>query len=125
LVNTGTQPVDLADVTVRYWFSGESGATTYSTNCDWAAIGCGGVTHRVVPSAGAGQGADHYLEVGFGSGSLAAGASTGEIQLRLNKTDWSNFDEADDYSRSTDTAYADASKVAVYVDGTLGWGTAP
>ena len=124
-MNTGTQPVDLSDVTVRYWFSGESGATTYSTNCDWAAIGCGSVTHRVVSSPGAGQGADHYLEVGFGSGSLAAGASTGEIQLRLNKTDWSNFNEADDYSRATDTAYADASKVAVYVDGTLVWGTAP
>ncbi|MET8414447.1 cellulose binding domain-containing protein [Streptomyces sp. NPDC005098] len=125
LVNTGTQPVALSDVTVRYWFSGESGATTYSTNCDWAAIGCGSVTHRVVSSAGAGPGADHYLEVGFGSGSLAAGASTGEIQLRLNKTDWSNFNEADDYSRATNTAYADASKVAVYVDGTLVRGTAP
>ncbi len=125
LVNTGTQPVNLSDVTVRYWFSGESGATTYGTNCDWAAVGCGSVTHRVVPSAGAGQGADHYLEAGFSSGTLAAGASTGEIQLRLNKSDWSSFDETDDYSRSTGTAYADAPKVAVYLGGTLVWGTAP
>lgn len=70
-------------------------------------------------------GASHYLEVGFGSGTLAAGASTGEMQLRFNKTDWSNFDEADDYSRSTNTAYADASKIGVYVGGTLSWGTAP
>ncbi|MFE5009930.1 hypothetical protein [Streptomyces sp. NPDC056696] len=46
------------------------------------------------PKAGAG----HYLEVGLGSGSLAAGASTGEIQLRPSKTDGSNVDEADDYS---------------------------
>ncbi|MFJ7497167.1 hypothetical protein ACIQZB_39755 [Streptomyces sp. NPDC097727] len=54
------------------------------------------------------------LEVGFSSGTPAAGASTGEIQLRLNKTDRSHFDEADDYSRGTNTAYADASKIAVY-----------
>ena len=127
LVNTGTAAVDLSDVTVRYWFSGESGASTYSTWCDWAVIGCGGLTHRVATAGAAGPGAGHYLEAGFtgAAGSLAAGASTGEIQLRLNKTDWSNFDETDDYSRGTNTSYADAPKVAVYVDGALAWGTAP
>lgn len=56
------------------------------------------------PKAGAG----HYLEVGLGSGSLAAGASTGEIQLRPSKTDGVNVDEADDYSRATNTVFADA-----------------
>ncbi|MFC9675743.1 hypothetical protein [Streptomyces sp. NPDC056949] len=54
----------------------------------------------IAPKAGA----DHYLEVGFGSGSLAAGASTGEIQLGPSKTDGANVDEADDYSRATNTA---------------------
>lgn len=83
------------------------------------------MTHGVVSSGGPAAGASHYLEVGFASGSLAAGASTGEIQLRLNKTDWSSFNEADDYSRGTNTAYADASKVAAYAGGTLSWGTAP
>ena len=92
---------------------------------DYAAIGSGTVTHGVKSAGSAGAGASHYLEVGFGSGTLAAGASTGEIQLRLNKTDWSNFNEADDYSRETNTGYADASKIAVYVSGTLSWGTAP
>ena len=72
-------------------------------------------------------GADHYLEVGFGSGagSLAAGASTGDIQNRFNKTDWSNFDETNDYSYGTNTSYADATKVTVYVNGTLAHGTEP
>ncbi|MFG2626475.1 cellulose binding domain-containing protein [Streptomyces sp. NPDC048473] len=125
LVNTGTAPVDLSDVTVRYWFSGESGATAYGTACDYAVLGCGTVTHRVQPSSAAGPGVDHYLEVGFSSGTLAAGASTGEIQLRLNKTDWSNFNEADDYSRTTAASFTDAPKVAVYADGDLVWGTAP
>ncbi|MFE5096435.1 glycoside hydrolase family 6 protein [Streptomyces sp. NPDC056638] len=125
LVNTGSTAVDLSTVKVRYWFTPEAGASTFSTACDYAVIGCSHVNSGVSSSGSSAAGASHYLEVGFGSGSLAAGASTGEIQLRLNKTDWSNFDEADDYSRGTNTAYADASKIAVYAGGTLSWGTAP
>ncbi|MEV6164584.1 glycoside hydrolase family 6 protein [Streptomyces sp. NPDC052052] len=124
LVNTGSAAVDLSTVKLRYWFTPETGASTFSTNCDYAVIGCSNVTSGV-SSAGSAAGASHYVEVGFGSGTLAAGASTGEIQLRLNKTDWSNFDETDDYSHGTNTAYADVSKVAAYVGGSLSWGTAP
>ncbi|MFE7041483.1 hypothetical protein ACFU9X_19180 [Streptomyces atratus] len=32
---------------------------------------------------------------------------------------------ASDYSRGTNTAYADASGIAVHAGGTLSWGTAP
>ncbi|MET8329467.1 glycoside hydrolase family 48 protein [Streptomyces sp. NPDC005181] len=125
LVNTGTTAVNLSTVKVRYWFTPEAGASTFGTACDYAVLGCGSVTTGVTSSGSSAAGASHYLEVGFGSGSLAAGASTGEIQLRLNKSDWSNFNEADDYSRATNTAYADASKIGVYVGSTLAWGTAP
>ncbi|MEU9094965.1 glycoside hydrolase family 6 protein [Streptomyces sp. NPDC087901] len=124
LVNTGSTAVDLSTVKLRYWFTPEAGASTFGTSCDYAVIGCGTLTHGV-KTAGSAAGASHYLEVGFGSGTLAAGASTGEMQLRLNKSDWSNFSEADDYSRSTVTSYADAAKIGVYVTGTLAWGTAP
>lgn len=125
LVNTGTTAVDLSKVTLRYWFSGEAGSASYGTSCDYAVIGCGTVTHRVVPAGSARPGADHYLEAGFTGGTLAPGASTGEMQLRFNKADWSSFDETDDYSRAANTAFADASKVGVYVNGTLSAGTAP
>ncbi|WP_443050262.1 GH12 family glycosyl hydrolase domain-containing protein [Streptomyces sp. NBC_00236] len=124
LVNTGSTAVDLSKVSLRYWFSGESGSASYGTSCDYAVIGCGTVTHRVA-SAGSAPGADHYLEVGFSGGSLAPGASTGEMQLRFNKADWSSFNETDDYSRAANTAFADASKVGVYVNGALTAGTAP
>ncbi|WP_323183794.1 glycoside hydrolase family 6 protein [Streptomyces sp. NBC_01221] len=125
LVNTGSAAVDLSTVKIRYWFTPEAGASTFDTACDYAVIGCSNVTRGVSSSGSSAAGASHYLEVGFSSGTLAAGASTGEIQLRLNKSDWSNFDETDDYSRGTNTAYADASKIAVYAGGTLSWGTAP
>ncbi|WP_153538393.1 GH12 family glycosyl hydrolase domain-containing protein, partial [Streptomyces sp. RB17] len=121
VVNTGTTSLDLSKVTLRYYFTGDGGASTYSTSVDYAALGSSNVTQKVVAMSSPKAGADHYLEVGFtsGAGSLASGKSTGDIQSRFNKTDWSNFNEADDYSRATNTAYADNTKIAVYVDGTL------
>ncbi|WP_234380457.1 glycoside hydrolase family 48 protein [Streptomyces sp. CMB-StM0423] len=127
IVNTGGGALSLSTLTLRYWFSGESGAATYSTWCDYAQLGAANVTHRVVAAGGGKAGATHYLEAGFtaGAGSLAAGASTGDIQLRLNKTDWSAFDESDDYSRAATGTYIDAPRVVAYVAGSPVWGTEP
>ncbi|MEU8698341.1 endo-1,4-beta-xylanase [Streptomyces sp. NPDC048680] len=125
LVNTGGTAVSLSSVTVRYWFTGDNRASTYNSWCDWSPIDCSTVTHRVVAVATPVAGADHYLEVGFTTGTLAPGASTGEIQLRLNKADWSNFDESDDYSHGSGTSYADATKITACAGGELAWGIEP
>lgn len=110
VVNTGQSAVNLADVKLRYWFTPD-GSSAVNSTCDWAQLGCGGVTHTVEQASGSAPGASHYVEVGFASGSLAPGAATGEIQLRLNKADWSTFDESDDYSRSTSTGFTDHAKI--------------
>ncbi|MFD0024306.1 endo-1,4-beta-xylanase [Streptomyces sp. NPDC058382] len=125
LVNTGGTAVGLSSVTVRYWFSDPDRAVPYSSWCDWSPIDCSTVTHRVVAASTPAAGADHYLEVGFTRGTLAPGASTGEIQLRLNKADWSDFDESDDYSHGTGTSYADTTKITVYNGGELVRGIEP
>lgn len=127
VVNTGSAPIDLSTVKVRYWFTSDGGPSTFGTYCDYAALGSSNITHKVVAVSSPKTGADRYLEVGFtgGAGTLAAGASTGELQLRLNKSDWSNFNESNDYSRATNTAYADSSKVGAYVAGALAWGVEP
>ncbi|WP_328665080.1 glycoside hydrolase family 6 protein [Streptomyces sp. NBC_00328] len=125
LVNGGSGAVDLSKVTIRYWFTGESTSAGYQTFCDWAQLGCSTVKTSVSAVSPSRTGADHYLEVGFTSGSLTAGADSGDLQLRMAKSDWSNFDESNDYSRGAGTSYADAAKVTVYVSGTLVWGTEP
>jgi hypothetical protein len=125
LVNTGSESVSLAGIKVRYWFTKESGSTTFETWCDFAAIGCGSLTHQVVAVSPARTGADRYFEVTISSGTLAGSASTGEMQMRFNKSDFANFAEADDYSYGTGSTYADTTKVTVHHGNTLIWGTEP
>ncbi|MNJ53238.1 Endoglucanase 5 precursor [compost metagenome] len=86
---------------------------------DWAQIGGSNITTTFTET---------YVELGFGSGAgaIQAGGQTGDIQLRMSKSDWSNFDESNDYSYdATKTSYADWDHVTLYQDGTLVWGVEP
>ncbi|MBQ1027487.1 cellulose binding domain-containing protein [Micromonospora sp. C95] len=47
VVNTGTAPLDLGDVRVRYHVTFEGGNTSLTTNCDWAAIGCANLQRHI------------------------------------------------------------------------------
>jgi endoglucanase len=126
ILNTGTTSVPMSELTIRYWFTRE-GSTAMQFNCDYAVKGCGNVTGALTAITAV-TGANYYLQLSFGSGagSIAANGSSGEIQARFNKTDWTNFNEADDYSfDATKTAFADWSRVTLYRNGQLVWGTEP
>jgi len=123
--NTGTSAVDLSTLKVRYYFT-KDGSAALSAWIDWAQIGASNV--QVTFGSLSKPGADTYAEISFasGAGSIAANGQTGDIQLRMSKTDWSNFNEADDYSFDpTKSAYADWSKMTLYQNGTLVWGVEP
>ncbi|GAB4205409.1 MAG: hypothetical protein OHK0022_31440 [Roseiflexaceae bacterium] len=125
IVNTGSSSVPLSELKIRYWYTID-GDRTQSFNCDYAVVGCASLSGTFVRLASATTGADYYLEIGFSSGTLAANGQSGEIQTRFNKSDWTNYTETGDYSYDpTKTAFADWSKVTLYRNGTLVWGTEP
>jgi serpin B len=113
-------------VTVRYWFTAD-GTQALQYSCDYAQRGCDNITSRFVEMATAANTADNYLELGFAAtaGSLSAGQSTGGIQGRINKSDWSNFDQSNDHSYTESSTMADCDRIAVYVDGQKVWGDEP
>jgi hypothetical protein len=123
IINTGASAVPLSGLTIRYWYTVD-GDKTQSFACDYAVVGCANVKGSFVKLGVPRTGADTYLELSFsGTGSIPAG---GQTQTRLNKADWSNYNESDDYSFDpTKTAFADWTRVTLYRNGVLVWGSEP
>jgi len=125
--NNGAAALDLSTVKVRYWYTID-GAQTQAFSCDYAQLGSGNITGTFVQMFNSATTANYYFEMGFasGAGSLAAGASTGEIQLRFYKTDYTNYTQSNDYSfNSSMTAFGQNTDVTGYVSGALAFGTEP
>jgi endoglucanase len=116
--NNGTSSVNLSTLKLRYYFS-KDGSPSMNSWIDWAQIGGSNIQRTFT---------DTYVELSFtsGAGSIAIGGQTGDIQLRMSKTDWSNFNESNDYSFDpTKTAYANWDHVTLYQNGQLVWGIQP
>nr|AFK65338.1 mannan endo-1,4-beta-mannosidase B precursor [Paenibacillus mucilaginosus K02] len=123
--NTGTTAVKLSDLKLRYYFT-KDGSQALQSWVDWAQIGSANVNRTFGTASG--TGADTYVELSFtdAAGSIPAGGQSGDIQLRIAKSDWSNFSETGDYSfDGTKTAYGDWNKVTLHLNGSVVWGSAP
>ncbi|MFB6894514.1 cellulose binding domain-containing protein [Kitasatospora sp. NPDC056327] len=128
VVNTGSAPLALEQVKLRYYFRADSPFAAYRFACDWAVRGCGNVTGTIGTINEPGAAADRYLEIGFtaAAGTVAPGADSGDLQLRLHRIDWQSVVQGDDYSfGATQTAYANWSKVTASVAGVPVWGVSP
>ena len=121
IVNNGSNAVDYSDLSIRYWFTSEDNSNL-NFWCDWAQLG----TADVQGSFGQANRMD-YLEITFtSSSSISGNGNSGPIQTRLAKTNWSNFNENDDYSfDATKTAFAAHEQVTLYQNGALVWGAEP
>jgi hypothetical protein len=128
---TGTA-VPLADLTIRYWFTGD-GAQSYSGVIDFAANSAnvqvqGNMTATFV--AVTRTGADQYMQLAFnsGAGNLTNVAGT-VVQPRFNSTNPAfgvNFTQTGDYSFDpTKTTLTDWTHVTMYQRGVLIWGIEP
>ena len=119
--NNGGSTINLSDVTLRYYFTNEGGKENFCS-CDYSPVGSQNVTTKFVDIADG-----RYLEVGFtaGAGSVAPGQSV-PVNMRAWKSDWSAFNQADDYSFNANAnSYVENQKVTAYVKGQLVWGVEP
>jgi endoglucanase len=123
IANTGSQPLPLSQVELFYWIDPQQDPQTLEFHCDWAAIGCENLAGDFHTNAGESA----YLRLHFTGASpvLPAGADSGEIKIRFNRSDWSEFHQDQDYSYSPTTAYIDWPQVALSVAGRLIWGQPP
>ena len=66
------------------------------------------------------------MDINFASGTIPAGGSSGEVQVRWYYGDTSKMDQTNDYSFSPSiTNLTDYKKMALYRNGELIWGTEP
>ncbi|GMK37672.1 hypothetical protein PCCS19_07260 [Paenibacillus sp. CCS19] len=126
--NTGASAVSLSGLKLRYYLTKDSASASLNFWTDYAQVGTSnvsGVFGSVSPSKTT---ADTYLELSFSAaaGTIAPGGQTGDIQIRIAKSDWTNLNESNDYSfDGTKSSFADWNKVTLYQGGTLVWGIEP
>lgn len=124
--NTGSVPVNLSDIKVRYWFT-KDGNSDNSFTCEYAVCGAEKVMGKINSISNPVEGADSYCEISFAdsAGKLAPGASTGNMPFRIDST--AAYDQTNDYSYNSKLAneLGDNTKLSAYVKGELKYGTEP
>lgn len=145
LSNTGSTPIALSGVSVRYWLR-EAQAESLVVECYYWDSGAGSNKCTRLEDAGVngysqlkvrvGMGTNNlrYVELSFpaSAGDLApGGASPGAMQLVFHLPSYANMDQSDDPSfdamlAGTGSAMLfDAPKISAYLGGTLAWGMEP
>jgi gliding motility-associated-like protein len=124
--NTGNVPVAFGDITARYWFT-KDGTQGLNYWIDYAKKGSSNISGNFVLLSTALTGADTYFELAVNSaaGTLYPLSSSGNIQYRITKADWSNFNELNDYSYMAKDVMKENNHITVYYKGQLIYGTEP
>lgn len=123
--NNGNVPVDYADLSVRYWFTPD-GTASLNYWIDFAKLAAGNISGQFTGNQQKVK-ADTYFELKTASslGKLYPLSSTGNIQYRIAKSDWSVLDESNDHSYKAAGAFAENNKITVYYKGQLVYGEEP
>ncbi|MFD2036842.1 LamG-like jellyroll fold domain-containing protein [Belliella marina] len=126
IANTGNVPVGYENLTLRYWFTKDTEAQL-NFWLDYAALGNQAIQGNFEQLELAIPGADTYLELSIDSdeGVLYPASHTGDIRIRVTKSDWSSFDQSDDHSFQHSLVLQDHEKITLYEQGQLIYGQEP
>ena len=120
ITNNGSATLNMSAVTIRYYFTKDSNSTQ-NFNCDVSDV-TGSFIGMTTPTPIA----DNYLEISFPATKTLAPNTSMEIKTSISKADGSNYNQSNDYSfSSTNTAYAEWSKVTAYINNIKIWGSEP
>jgi endoglucanase len=120
--NSDAIPASLDGVELSYWFY-DDGNQPFVFHCDWAAMGCANVRGEFQSSPDGAQ----QLRIHFGPGlePVPPGQDSGEIKVRFNRLDWSEYRQSDDYSFSPANEYVGWERVTLTMNGQVVWGVEP
>jgi hypothetical protein len=126
VVNTSTSPVDLAQVTIRYYYTDETKGNVKLADVYYT-YGCAtaDVTKTFTALATPVAGADHYVQFGFAAGSLPANGGYAIVHADVHDSGWTLLDETNDYSYGAAAAYTTNGKITAWIGSTLAWGIEP
>jgi hypothetical protein len=136
IVNNGTGPVNLDDLTVRYYFTNEVTATL-TKSINWANIGLvggssagfptGNLAMAVVPMSTPVASADTYVEFSFTGSSMLPANNYVQFSWRVQDFSSQNFTQTGDYSFSAGaTQEMDWQNVVLlYQSQSVVWGVPP
>ena len=126
LQNEAENSVDLSRATLRYWFTAEDYSPMVFKAEQTGIIDKKKLFGDFIAVEPVLEGADYYLELSFGEGSeIPALESSGEMRMKIEKSNPSPFNERDDYSYAPISAFQQTDKITVYWDGELIWGEEP
>ncbi len=125
--NDGMNEVNLADVSTEYYYTFEGSDQSEEVNLDWAGTSSSGetITSDVQVDIEA-VGTERVYTASFtsGAGVINPGEYV-ECHSRIYKSDWSNYNQANDFSFGEVYWYQDWESIAGFVNGILVWGNTP
>jgi hypothetical protein len=129
VVNTGTGPLNLNNVTVKYWFNCDCTNQTIQAWVDWAGLMPTGTTAtgnvQVTAQSTSLGGQTNYILYTFTGNMVLQPGQSIQVQSRFNKSDWSNMSQGNDWSFTPNTSFTDWMQVTGYIGGSLVWGEQP
>ncbi len=133
VINGSKLDYALKEMKIRYYFTADFAkdeekafAIGFYSLVKWRSLGTSDVTTRFVKMPIPAANATHYLEVGFNE-SAGLIKPTEELTFSgwLNKSDWSSFDQTNDYSFPNTGAETESFRTVLYQNGEIAWGVEP
>lgn len=130
LINHTPEDIPLGELEIRYWYTADTDQSQ-TLHCDYALFGCVNLSSIFIrlpsDSPNKTDTSDTFVEIGFtNSAGILPGGGQGDMYLRINKNDWSSYNEANDYSYNENLAeFAPWQNITVYRNGILVAGLEP